>query len=308
MSVPAAFITAIIISATNPLAIKWSGQGSSPLFAAMARVSIALAVCAVLMAVFRKRLEWNREARRVYFAAAMGVFLCLLPTYWAAEYISSGLISVLFGLMPMSIGFLAARFLAEDALSPARLLGMLAGVFGLLVIFGANADASPATAMAITGVIFAVLSQSVSTVWIKALNHPMSALSITTGTLLYSLPPFALAWYLMEGQLPEAISARAAVSTVYLAVAGSALGWVLYFYILKRVCASRLALANLVTPLCALLLGSVLNDETIEQSVWIGTGMILLGLAVYQWGHRFARRAQIGDYTPEQPAEVRESA
>ena len=312
MSVPAAFLTAVLISATTPLAIKWSGQNSNAIFASLARVAIALAVCFLVMMLAGKRLEWNRDARRVYFAAALGVFLCLLPVYWAVQYIPSGMISVLFGISPMLTGLLAARFLNEDALSPMRLIGMAVGLVGLLMIFGANGDASQTTLLGIAATIFAVLSQASSTVWVKALDHPMSALSMTTGTLLYSLPMFGVAWLVLDPSLPETVTARALGATLYLAVAGSAFGWVLYFYILKRIRASRLALVTLVTPVCALLIGALFNGEEIGRHVWIGTATILAGLAVYQWGHRLGARRTLAPLdtgsTEAAPANLRETA
>ena len=60
--------------------------------------------------------------------------------------------------------------------------------------------------------------------------------------------------------------------------------------VLKHLSAARVALITLVTPVTALLLGAGLNGETVSSRVWIGTGLILLGLATYEYGHRFALR------------------
>ena len=55
--------------------------------------------------------------------------------YWAAQYIPSGLISVVFGLSPIATGAMAALWLGERALTPVRLLGIGVGIGGLAIIF-----------------------------------------------------------------------------------------------------------------------------------------------------------------------------
>jgi len=71
-----------------------------------------------------------------------------------------------------------------------------------------------------------------------------------------------------------------------LGIFGSVLGFILYFYILKRIEPIRVALITLITPITALFLGQNLNGEVIHASVWIGTGVVLGGLGLYQWGER----------------------
>jgi len=75
-------------------------------------------------------------------------------------------------------------------------------------------------------------------------------------------------------------------------VVGSVLGFVLYFYVLRRVEANRVALITLVTPVIALFLGQEINGEDIGRRAPMGTAIILAGLACCHWGdHWFGRRA-----------------
>lgn len=68
------------------------------------------------------------------------------------------------------------------------------------------------------------------------------------------------------------------------------MGFILFFYVLKHAEASRVGLIPLVTPVSALIFGSLLNQETIPNVVWSGTGLILLGMSFYQWGGLLLRR------------------
>jgi drug/metabolite transporter (DMT)-like permease len=75
-------------------------------------------------------------------------------------------------------------------------------------------------------------------------------------------------------------------------VFGTVIGFSLYFYILKKLEASRVALIPLITPVSALLLGQFFNGETISAGVWQGTAFILLAISLHQWGDKLLLSAK----------------
>ncbi len=99
-------------------------------------------------------------------------------------------------------------------------------------------------------------------------------------------PCFLMNWGMLDGRLPPELEPRTTWAIAYLAVVGSVLGSVLYFHVLRRVEANRVALITLVTPVIALFLGQGMNGEDIGQRALLGTATILAGLACYHWGDR----------------------
>lgn len=284
MSVPIAFVTVIAIWATTPLAIKWSAVGAGYAFAVMARMMIGVALALVLIALWRVRLPLHARARRSYLVAGLGLFGGMYCTYWGARYIDSGLVSVLFGLAPLITSLLAALWLGESALKPARIAGMLLGLAGLVVIFATGATLNGTHALAGMGALLvAVTIYSISLVWVKRIGDDSPPLATTAGSLLVATPLFTLMWWLTGAELPVDAPPRALVAIVYLGVFGSVLGFALYYYVIKHAEAARVALITLVTPVLALMLGSVLNGEVVSTRVWTGTGLICLGLSLHQW-------------------------
>ena len=100
MSIPAAYLGIVLIWATTPLAIKWSGDEGGFLLGVTLRMTIGYAICLLLLWLLRIEFPWHRQARRSYLAAGLGVFGAMLSVYWGAQYIPSGLVSVLFGVLP----------------------------------------------------------------------------------------------------------------------------------------------------------------------------------------------------------------
>ncbi|MDH5371151.1 MAG: DMT family transporter [Gammaproteobacteria bacterium] len=292
MSVPLAYIGVIIIWSTTPLAIKWSGSDSGFLFGVTARMLIGLLFSSMLiMLLSRRRLPWDAAARKTYLVAGIAIYGAMLSVYWGSQYISSGFISVIFGLNPIVTGIMAALWLNERSLTPVKLLGVVLGIVGLVVIFSQGIHLGNHAVIGIAAVCLSVLLHSWSSVWFKKLDISLTALEITHGGLLVSVPLYLLTWFIAQGTWPENFSQRGLGSIVYLGIFGSVLGFVLFFYILKHIDVSRVSLITLITPVVALLLGYALNNEILNASVWLGTGLIMLGMSFYQWSDRLFQKA-----------------
>lgn len=299
MSVPIAYLGIILIWATTPLAIQWSTQGTGFAFAVLARMLIGVVVAGLLVAVWRIGLPLHGRARRAYLVGGLGVFGAMALTYWGARYVHSGLISVLFGLSPLMAAVLAALWLGERALTPLKIAGMVLGACGLAVIFVDGGSLGGEHALAgLLALLLAVFIYSASLVGLKRIADDSPPLATTVGTLTVSLPLFALVWAFTDGQLPAVVPPRSGAAIVYLGIFGSVIGFALYYYVIKHLAASKVALITLITPVLALFLGHVFNGEIIGLRLWLGTGVILFGLSVYQWdelaalrlSYRWARR------------------
>ena len=285
MSVPAAFLGVILIWSTTPLAIKWSGDSVGFMFGVSLRMAIGASLCLMLLVLLRKPLPWHKVARQGYLAAAFGIYVSMTLVYWGAQYVPSGLISVLFGLTPLLTAVLAFFVLGERHLSVIKVSGIVLGIIGLGIIFH-DSLAQAEQMQGILLVLGAVLIHVISSIWVKRVNAQLPALTLTTGALLLSLPAYAITWWIVDGQIPVHIPERSLYSTLYLGVFGSVIGFIMYFYILKHVQATHVALLTLITPVLALLLGQYLNNESITAWIAGGTGLILFGMALFQWGHK----------------------
>src|SRR3989344_5214859 len=130
MSVPFAFLAVVLIWSTTPLAIKWSGGGPGYLFGVFSRMALAVVVCLSLLLVLRRKLPWHGDALRAYLSGALGAFGGMLCVYWAAQYLPSGLLAVIFALAPLITAVLARPLLNEGRLTLPQLAGLVLGIGG----------------------------------------------------------------------------------------------------------------------------------------------------------------------------------
>ena len=286
MSVPAAYIGIILIWSTTPLAIQWSGTEVGYLFGITSRMILGVIVGLLTAMLFSIRLPWHAAARRTYLAAGLGLFFAMTAVYWSSQFIPSGWISVLFGLAPIVTGVMATLWLSEKALSVSRIIGMLLGLAGLAIMLLGSQALGPGAAYGIAGMLFSVTAYSASAVAIKRIAADVPALATTIGGLVVTVP-LLIAVYVISGEpLPAMVPTRTLLAIVYLGVIGSVLGFAMYYYVLKHVDTTRVALITVITPVIALLLGHLLNGEALQTEALVGTAAILSGLLLFEYGQR----------------------
>jgi len=287
MRIKLSYITIILLWATTPLAIKWSGEGPGFLFGVTARMAIGTVCVLIVLTLIRQCLPLHRKARLTYLAVALQIYGSMLPVYWAAQFIPSGWISVIFGLTPLMTALLAAIFLGERSLTPGKLLAYGLGVSGLVIMFGSALQLGYEAVLGIGGVLISVFLQSASSVWIKRIAAKLPALSQVTGGLLLALPAYLLTWGIADGHWPALLTPTSLAAIIYLGVIATTLGFVLYYYLLTHLPATQVALITLVSPLLALMLGHSINREPLTMKVITGTLLILSALIMHTFFDRF---------------------
>lgn len=276
-----AYAGVVLLWATTPLAIKWSGEGPGFLFGVAGRMAIGAACLWTALAALRRPLPWHRQARLTYLAVALQIFGSMLVVYWSAQFIPSGWISVVFGLTPLLTALMAAVWLGERSLGWAKLLSYAMGLAGLAAMFGTALAFSREAALGIAGVLLSSFLQSASAVWVKRIGAQLSAWYQVAGGLLIALPAYLAVWLLFDGQWPQVLPLASLASIIYLGAIATTLGFAGYYYVLAQLPATRVALITLITPVLSLMVGHAANQEPITPRVVLGTLLILAALLVH---------------------------
>lgn len=285
-----AWLVVVLIWSTTPLTIQWSAQGAGFVFSLMARMLIASTLF-VFVLYWRRHTElFTRDGLIAAAVSGFGIFSTMLLIYWAAQFIPSGLIAVVFGLSPLAAALWSQWLLPGDRITSLGVLGVLFGLAGLWVIFGSGELLSASAVPGILATLAGMMIQNGVLVVLKRIGKQQAALTMTAGGVMFAALLYLPAWWLFDGEIPRDVPWRATLSIIYLGVVGSVLGFLLYFWLLKRITAISLSLVTLVTPVTALFLGFWLNNERLPAEVWLGVGMILVGLGAYQFGSWRAMR------------------
>src|SRR5690606_25134863 len=99
MPLPAAYFMVVLIWSTTPLTIQWSNSSLTFVAAVTLRMLLAFVICYAILLLKRQPLTNSPRDWLVFLASGLGLFPNMLLIYYAAQFIPSGLMSVLFGVL-----------------------------------------------------------------------------------------------------------------------------------------------------------------------------------------------------------------
>jgi drug/metabolite transporter (DMT)-like permease len=292
MKVAIAYLTVVLVWSTTPLGLTWSSETVHPSMAGFLRMAIALILGAILLRVWRIKLPMHANALKLYGFSCIGLFGGMFSSYLAAPYISTGMMSLAFGMSPIITGVLAYKLLDEPKLGLVKLVAIGISFTGLVIVFSDSVNLAEDAWIGILLITFAVCSFSYSAVLIKTVNITIHPAATMVGSMMFACPLYLVAWLIMDGTLPTQMwSQKSILSILYLGVFGSLVGFICYFYVLQKLTTSSVSLITMITPVFAIMLGSGLNNEIITVNVIAGAAGIILGLALYQQQSQKAKRS-----------------
>mgnify|MGYP001765082695 CR=1 FL=1 len=282
-----AYAAVVLIWATTPLGIQWSGADGDFLFGVTARIVLGALIALPVLWLLGQRISFAPRALLAYAAGSLAIFGAMLSTYWAAQHLASGMVSVLFGTAPLFTSLLAAWVLGERTLNAYWLGGLLLAFVGLGLIFHEQISLEGVGGWAVLLMLWSALIHALSTVLVKKINAPISGSVTSVGALWVSAILYLVVWFALApaGEFwPQDVSERVWGAIVYLAVVGSVLSSMLFYFALRYLPASLIGLITLLAPVLALWLGWWVEGEVLSRAAMLGTLLVLSGLAWAQWG------------------------
>jgi drug/metabolite transporter (DMT)-like permease len=190
---------------------------------------------------------------------------------------------MIFGITPIITGLFAMKLLGERGLNLFRLIAIALSMLGLYIMLDTGLQYNSNTYLGVIGVLSSALFYSLNMVLVKKINADIDTYATVAGTMLVSCSMLTLVWIVFGMSVPTDIPIRAGLSIFYLALVGSVLGFLLFYYVLKRVEAMRVSLITLVTPIFALLIGNIINNEPLSWNIIFSCTLILSGLLFFEF-------------------------
>lgn len=284
------YIAIILIWSTTPLAFKWS-IASGFVAGIIGRLVLASVCGGVLLVLMRQALPWTGRARELYLVGGLSLFLTWYTIGWGMRYIPSGWVAVIFGLTPIMTSIISALWFKESRLGAVRLGSLLISVTGLGVIFHNAMGLGPNAAWGIAANVLGTFFYAVTMVWMKRINAGVDAFATTTASHAVALMLFSVAGIFTGVSMDANIELRTLGAIAYLGLIGSVVGYSVFFYLLKHLDTTRIAVISLITPILSLLIGHGFNAEPLNSAIWTGAGMVVLGLLWFEIDSTMARRA-----------------
>nr|WP_240148838.1 DMT family transporter [Halorubellus sp. JP-L1] len=280
------------------LAIKTGLEAGLPpvLFAAL-RYDVA---GVIMLAYAAWRVDhWIPSGRAEWATVAAGATL-MIAAYHALLFVgetdpavTSAAAAVLVALSPVLTTGFSRVFIPDEPVTAATVGGTLLSLVGVVVLVRPDpANLLAGGAVAKTLVFLAAGSFALGSVLTKVPDadlpiETMQAWSMTGGAVLMHVVSLAMGETQTFG---VQWTTGALVSLAYLALAASALGFLLYFYLLDRLGPIEINMVSYVAPIFAALSGWAVRGEVPTPYTVVGFLVIFAGFAVVK---RSALRAEV---------------
>lgn len=276
------FIALGLIWSSSFLWIKIGVQEIGPMALVAFRMLFG-AITAVAIGVYQK-VEWPRDWKTWSIFAVLGPTSLAIPIFlisWGEQTIDSAVAAILNATVPLFTIIIAHFLLHDDRMTVQKVLGLLIGFAGTVVLLSKDLLASEhSSAIGQAAVILASLFYAGSAVYARKLTqHVQStvrgAMPLITATFFmwavgpltekpFGFPSLTLTW----------------IAILWLGILGSGLAVIMLWYLIHEIGPTRTSLVTYLFPVGGIILGVLFLNEQLSWQLIAGTVLIIVSLIV----------------------------
>jgi drug/metabolite transporter (DMT)-like permease len=269
-----------LIWGTTWMAIRVLVRDVPPVRAAGLRLlvgSVALITLALI-----QRAPWPRKAREWGFVTILSFTMMGIPfglVFWAEQFVTSSMTAVFYATTPLFVALFTPLVL-KNSVPRSAILSMLCALGAIAYLFNFSLRTDARSTLGGVMILLAVVSSGLSAVLAKKeLKHVDPVVStgmqlVIGGAGLYLISLF------IEGGQPSEWNVRAIAALLFLALIGSAVGFTVWYALIKRLPPYKLSTTNLVVPFIAIAEGALILRESITVQMFLAAVIVAAAVAV----------------------------
>ena len=294
-SVLAGYLACALIWGTTWYAIR-ACIAEYPTYAAVAlRFAIA---AAILVPLAIRARPW--PTRKVWGWLVLAGILdagAYLLVYLGEERISGALAAVLYGTQPLilAVPLTVARI---ERITKRHVLGAIVSLAGVAVLFLDRLDVSARQGVGVVMVVASVVIATVYSMIMKQHAKRVHGLVSTAIFLAVTALVLGVVAVIAHEPIPWPPPVVPTIALLYLAVVGSVVAFLVYFWLLGKTGLLVTSTLVFVYPLVALVVDALFErDLPLSGRSYLGVAITLGGLAVSLRGRAIARQVEAGDHS-----------
>lgn len=258
-------------------------EGLEPLAIVMVRSIIAAILIFGYLQLVRGGVP--RAADEWKMGTVMSLFNLTIPFILftiALEHASAGFVGLLPALIPITTAVFAHYLIPEEPLHTGKVIGLVVAFAGVLFLSltgdsGLAEGGRPLLAIALGG--SGVVMIGVANIYAKKRSAGYDPVEVTGMQFVIGALIMIVVTGIGEGY-PSEITGTGWLLLFYLAIIGSVIPFLAYYWVLKHVTVTRAQAIAYLVPLVALSSGIVVLDERLEIGIAVGGALILLGVLI----------------------------
>lgn len=261
--------------------IKIALQEVGPITLVAYRVLFGLVFGIAVLVIGRVQLP--RRAAEWVPVLILGITNVAIPFFlisWGELVIDSAVAAILDATVPLFAIVIAHLTLQDDRITAPKLIGLLLGFAGVVVLMSRDLGASPGSLLGQAAVVLASMFYAASSVYARRTTQRTSNVLRSVGPLVSSTVVMWIAAPFLEGPMHIPQLPLTWVALLWLGILGSGLAFILAYYLIHAIGPTRTTMVTYVFPLGGVTLGVVFLGEQLTQQLIAGGLLILAGLIV----------------------------
>lgn len=249
------------------------------------RIIVAALVLTLIVRIRRYHFPSGWRIWSHYFAIGFaGNALPFTLIAWGEIGVSSGMAAILIAMTPLYTLVMAHLFTLDEKMNIRRVLGVLVGFCGVVLLIGGTASAAGEVvrqvAIALGGVSFSVAA--ILTKRLPPNPHTVNSAGVLIAAMVLWLPIVLIVdrpWQLSP-------SAASALAVCALGLLSTAIGTMIYLYLVRSCGVNFGASNNFLTPVFGVFWGALFLHEAVNANAAFSLMLILAGIAITQYRSR----------------------
>ena len=279
------------------------GVETLPTFTLIAtRLLIGFVLLATVVIVAREPLPRSpRVYANLFVMAVINIVIPFTLITTAERSVPSAIAAIINGAVPLVVILLAALTFPDEPITLNRLIGLLVGYAGVVVIVYPGLAAS--TGGQISGelaLVGSTIAYGIGAVFARAKIRGLRPMIPAVFQVGFAFLIISVLAFVNEHPLDVTWNLNAVIAVVWLGIFGSGLAYLANFRLLQRIGATRTAILAYFLPIVGIVSGALMFGETIDQYVLVGTAMVIGGVALVN--SRMGERRIFGRTAAAEPA------
>jgi drug/metabolite transporter (DMT)-like permease len=237
-------------------------------------------------AVFVMRVEWPRDRQTWISFIIIGITSVAIPFFlisWGEQVINSAVAAILNATVPLFTIVIAHLYLHDDKMTIQKVLGLLVGFAGVVVLLSQDIGASAGSLLGQGAVILASLFYAASAVYARRTTSHASGLVRGAAPLVSATVLMWIAAPIVESPFKIPQLPMTWIALLWLGVLGSGLALILNYYLIHEIGPTRATMVTYIFPLGGVVLGIIFLNEHPSWQLLVGALLIISSLAVVNW-------------------------
>ena len=261
--------------------IKIAVQEVGPITLVAFRVLFGLLFGVVV--IFIQRAKWPRTFKEWFPLLLLGITNVAIPFFlisWGEQSIDSAVAAILDATVPLFTIVLAHFALRDDKMNMPKVLGLLIGFAGVIVLMSKDLGASPSSLLGQFAVVLASVFYAGSSVYARHATENTPSIFRSAGPLVSSTAVMWLAVPIAESPVKFPHLSITWIALLWLGILGSGLAFVMSYYLIHEIGPTRTTMVTYLFPLGGVILGVAFLSEQLSWQLLVGGVLVVASLAV----------------------------